>query len=64
MFKQLHQHHHSDNDADIDESHHAEVMEDITVSECFNLSDLHQHPLKRVRLNILPQSLQCSLQCM
>jgi hypothetical protein len=26
--------------ADIDEAHHVEVMENIMVSECFNLSDL------------------------
>jgi NifB/MoaA-like Fe-S oxidoreductase len=40
MFKQLHQHHHSDNDSHIDEAHNVEQMEDITVNECFNLSDL------------------------
>ena len=40
MFKQLHQHHHSDNDSHIDEAHNIEQMEDITVNECFNLSDL------------------------
>jgi excinuclease UvrABC helicase subunit UvrB len=40
MFKQLHQHHHLDDDSDIDESHQVESMDNITVSECFNLSDL------------------------
>jgi hypothetical protein len=49
MFKQLHQHHHSDNNSDIDKSHHVEAMEDITVSECFNLSDLHQPPTKKTK---------------
>jgi hypothetical protein len=63
MFKQMHQQHCSDADFDIDESHHIEVMEDITVSECYNLSDLHQPPTKRLTLNILPQSLQRSLEC-
>ena len=43
-FKQMHQHHHSDDDSNIDESHHVEAMEDITVSECYNLSDLRQPP--------------------
>ena len=42
MFKQMHQQHHLDDDSDIDESHHVEAMEDITVSECYNLSDLRQ----------------------
>jgi hypothetical protein len=49
MFKQMHQHHHSDNDSDIDEAHHVEAMEDITVSECYNLSDLHQPPTKKTK---------------
>jgi hypothetical protein len=40
MFKQLHQRHHSDDDSDMDESHQLESMDNITVSECFNLSDL------------------------
>ena len=44
MFKQMNPHHHSDNDSDIDEAHHVEAMEDITVSECYNLSDLSQPP--------------------
>jgi hypothetical protein len=47
MFKQMHQHHHLDNASDIDESHHIEVIEDITVSECFDLSDLCQPPTKK-----------------
>jgi hypothetical protein len=54
MFKQTHQHHHSDDDSNIDESYHVEAMEDITVSECYNLSDLHQPPTKRLKLNICP----------
>jgi hypothetical protein len=49
MFKQMHQHHHSDNNSNIDESHHVEAMEDITVSECYNLSDLHQPPTKKTK---------------
>ena len=49
MFKQMHQQHHSDDDSNIDESHHVEVMEDIMVSECFNLSDLHQPPTKKTK---------------
>jgi hypothetical protein len=49
MFKQTHQHHHLDDDSDIDESHHVEVMKDITVSECFNLSDLHQPPTQKTK---------------
>jgi hypothetical protein len=49
MLKQMHQHHHSDNDSDIDESHHVEAMEDITVSECYNLSDLRQPPTKKTK---------------
>jgi hypothetical protein len=63
MFKQLHQCHHSDNDSDMDESHQLESMDNITVSECFNLSDLRQPATKRLRLNILPQSVQRSLRC-
>jgi hypothetical protein len=47
MFKQMHQQHRSDDDSDINESHHIEVMEDITVSECYNLSDLCQPPTKK-----------------
>ncbi len=47
MHKQSYQHHHLDDDSDIDESHQVESMEDITVSECFNLSDLHQPPMKK-----------------
>jgi hypothetical protein len=61
MFKQQHQHHHSDDDSNMDESHQLESMDNITVSECFNLSDLHLPPTKRLRLNILPQSIQRSL---
>jgi hypothetical protein len=49
MFKQMQQHHHSDDDSDIDEAHHIEAMEDITVSECYNLSDLHQPPTKKTK---------------
>jgi hypothetical protein len=49
MFKQPQQHQCSDNNSNIDKSHHAEVMEDITVSECFNLSDLHQPPTKKTK---------------
>ena len=47
MFKQMHQQHHLDDDSDIDESHHIKAMDDITVSECYNLSDLHQPPTKK-----------------
>jgi hypothetical protein len=46
MFKQPHQRHHLDNNSDMDESHQLESMDNITVSECFNLSDLHQPPTK------------------
>jgi hypothetical protein len=49
MFKQPHQHHCSDNDSDIDEAHHVETMEDITVSECYNLSHLRQPPTKKTK---------------
>ena len=49
IFKQIHQQHHLDDDFNIDESHHVEVMEDITVSECYNLSDLHQPPTKKTK---------------
>jgi hypothetical protein len=63
MFKQLHQCHHSDNDSNNNGSHQLESMDNITVSECFNLSDLHQPPTKRLRLNILPQSVQQPLKC-
>jgi hypothetical protein len=49
MFKQMQQHHHSDNNSDIDESHHVEAMEDIMVSECYNLSDLRQPPTKKTK---------------
>ena len=49
MFKQMQQHHHLDDDSNIDEAHHVEVMEDITVSECYNLSDLHQPPTKKTK---------------
>ena len=49
MFKQMHQHHCLGDDSDIDESHQVEVIEDITVSECFNLSDLHQPPTKKTK---------------
>jgi hypothetical protein len=49
MFKQPHQHHCSDNDSNINEAHHIEEMENITVSECFNLSDLRQPPTKKTK---------------
>jgi hypothetical protein len=49
MFKQSHQHHPSDNDSDVDEFHQVESMDDITVSECFNLPDLHQPPTKKIK---------------
>jgi hypothetical protein len=49
MFKQMHQHHCLDNASDIDESHHIEAIEDITVSECINLSDLCQPPTKKTK---------------
>jgi hypothetical protein len=49
MFKQMHQQNCSDNNSDIDESHHVEAMEDIMVSECFNLSDLCQPPTKKTK---------------
>jgi hypothetical protein len=44
MFKQPNQHHRLDDDSNIDKAHHVEEMENITVSECFNLSDLCQLP--------------------
>jgi anaerobic ribonucleoside-triphosphate reductase len=50
MFKQQHQHHHSDDDSNMDESHQLEsTMDNITVSECFNLSDLHLPPTKKTK---------------
>jgi hypothetical protein len=49
MFKQPHQHHRSDDNSDIDKAHHIEEMENIMVSECFNLSDLHQPPTKKTK---------------
>jgi hypothetical protein len=49
MFKQPHQHHHSDDDSDMDKSHQLESMDNITVSECFNLSDLCQPPTKKTK---------------
>jgi len=48
MFNQT-QHHHSDNDSDVDESHQTETMEDVMVSENFNLSDLRQPPTKKAK---------------
>jgi hypothetical protein len=63
MLKQCHQHHHSNNNFNFDESHDVEEMENITVSECFNLSDLRQPSTKRLRLHILSQLLQHSLKC-
>jgi hypothetical protein len=49
MFKQMHQHHHLDDDSNIDEAHHLEQMENIMVSECFNFSDLHQPHTKKTK---------------
>jgi hypothetical protein len=49
MFKQPQEHHHLGNDSDIDKSHQLESMDNITVSECFNLSDLHQPPTKKTK---------------
>jgi hypothetical protein len=49
MFKQLHQHHHSDNDSNMDESHQLESMDNIMVSECLKLSDLRQPPTKKTK---------------
>ncbi len=49
IFKQLHQHHCLDDDSNIDESHQVESMEDIRVSACFNLFDLHQPPSKKTK---------------
>jgi hypothetical protein len=49
MFKQMHQHHRLDDDSDIDEVHHVEAMENIMVSECYNLSDLRQPPTKKTK---------------
>jgi hypothetical protein len=49
MLKQLHQHHHLDDDSHIDESHQVESMDNIMVSECFNLSELCQPPKKRLK---------------
>jgi hypothetical protein len=49
MFNQSHQHHCWDNHSNIDVSHQVESMDDITVSECFNLSDLHQPPTKKTK---------------
>jgi hypothetical protein len=49
MFKQTHQQHRLDDNSNIDESHHVEAMENITVSECYNLSDLHQPPTKKTK---------------
>jgi hypothetical protein len=49
MFKQQDQCHHLDDDSDMDESHQLESMDNITMSECFNLSDLHQPPTKKTK---------------
>jgi hypothetical protein len=49
MFKQPHQHHHLDDDSDIDKAHHVEEMENIMVSECFNLSDLRKPPTEKTK---------------
>jgi hypothetical protein len=58
LFKQMHQQHHLDDDSEINESHHVEAMENITVSEYYNCLICVNHPLKRLKLNILSQSLQ------
>ncbi len=39
-----------DDDSDTDEAHHIKAMENIMVSECFNLSDLHQPPTKKTKI--------------
>jgi hypothetical protein len=49
MFKQLHQHHHLDDNSNINKSHQLESMDNITVSECFNLSDFCQPPTKKTK---------------
>jgi hypothetical protein len=49
MFKQLHQCHHLEDDSDMDKSHQLESMNNITVSECFNLSDLLPPPTKKTK---------------
>jgi hypothetical protein len=49
MFKQPHQCHHLDDDSNMDKSHQLESMDNITVSECFNLSDLRQPPTKKTK---------------
>jgi hypothetical protein len=49
IFKQPHQHHHLDDNSDIDKAHHIEEMENIIVSESFNLSDFCQPPTKKTK---------------
>jgi hypothetical protein len=49
MFKELHQCHHLDDDSNMDKSHQVESMDNITVSECFILSDLRQPPTKKTK---------------
>jgi hypothetical protein len=49
ILKQSHKHHHLDDDSDMNEAHHLEAIEDIMVSECFNLSDMHQPPTKKTK---------------
>jgi hypothetical protein len=56
MFQQQHQCHHSDDDSDINQSHQMESMDNITVSECFNLSDLLQPPTKNKTQHFAPNS--------
>jgi hypothetical protein len=47
MFKQPHQCHHLDDDSNMDKSHQLESMDNITVSECFNLT--HQPATKKTK---------------
>jgi hypothetical protein len=49
VLKQLHKHPHLDDDSNMDEAHHLEVMDDITVSECFTLSNLREPPTKKTK---------------
>jgi hypothetical protein len=50
----MHQQHHLDDDSDMDKSHQLESMDNTTVSECFNLSDLRQPPTKKTRTQHFP----------
>jgi hypothetical protein len=49
MFKQSHQHHCLDDNSNIDKTHQVELIKDITMSECFNLADLHQPITKKTK---------------